>query len=273
MTRRSRSFSFALFAGAALAACVAALSACGSSGATHRHKDPLDPGDDFELGDPPPEEKPMNTIVDDEAGAAVEAPSRRSDKDAAPADPDPADAGSGPKTYCSGPLAPQDLAVVELMVTSRAGSNDDGEWVEIRSTRDCWLSLAGVTIESPRGAATDAVTLDDGVELGPRASFIVADSADPANNHALPGVVFAWNALDVLKNGGDTVRVKLGDTLVDSVTYPSFSNLEPGRALAFPSDCAPGVRGDLTRWSLAFAEWTPGMKGTPNAPNDDVACY
>jgi hypothetical protein len=131
-----------------------------------------------------------------------------------------------------------------------------------------------VTIASPRGsAATDAVTLDDSVELAPRASFVVADSADPAKNRALPGQVFAWDALDVLKNGGDTVTVTLGDTVVDKVTYPSFSNLEPGRALAFPSDCPPGVRGDLTRWSLAFGEWTPGMKGTPNAPNDDVACY
>jgi hypothetical protein len=251
--------------------CAASVVAC-TAAATKKKRAPVDPGDEFALGDPPPEETPMDTIVDDEAGAAFDAPSRQQ-KDAGHTDPPPPPVG--PKTFCAGPLAPADLAVVELMVTTRAGSGDDGEWVEIRSTRDCWLELQGVTIESPRGAATaDSVTIDGVVELPPHGTFVVADSADPAKNHAIPGLVFAWNASDVLKNTGDTVTVKLGDTVIDTVTYPSFSNLEAGRALAFPSDCAPGVRSDWTRWSLAFGAWSGDpVKGTPNASNDDVACY
>ena len=61
--------------------------------------------------------------------------------------------------------------------------------------------------------------------------------------------------------------------VVDTLTYPAFSNLEPGRSLAFPADCPATVRGDWARWSLTFDVCTAGFKGTPNAANGDVACY
>ena len=89
----------------------------------------------------------------------------------------------------------------------------------------------------------------------------------------MPGKVFAFDGLDVLKNDGDTVSLKVGAAVIDTITYPAFSNVEPGRTLAFPSDCPMNVRSDWTRWSLTFDAWKPGFKGTPNATNDDVACY
>jgi hypothetical protein len=61
--------------------------------------------------------------------------------------------------------------------------------------------------------------------------------------------------------------------VIDTITYPAFSNLEPGRTLAFPADCPAAVRTDFARWSLTFDVFAPGFKGTPNAANDDVACY
>ena len=117
------------------------------------------------------------------------------------------------------------------------------------------------------------MTIAEDYELAPLGTFIVADSADPAKNHNLPGKVFSWDATDVLKNDGDTVALKVGSTVIDTLTYPAFSNLEPGRTLSFPDDCAVAVRNDWLRWSLSFDAWKPGFKGTPNATNDDVACY
>lgn len=272
MPARSRSSLLLVIASAALA------TACVASSTAKKHHDPLDPGDGFDLGDPPPEEQPMDTVVDQEAGQAFDAPSRPQTRDASFANdaaaPPPDDGGVVPdKTYCEGPLAAGDLAIVELMISSRAGSADDGEWLEVRSTRDCWLRLDGVTVESPRGTAFDVAAAPAGLELAPRGSFVVADSVDPAKNHAVPGIVLSFDAADVLKNTGDTVSVKLGGIVVDTLTFPAFSNLEPGRSLAFPSDCAAADRADWQRWSLTFGEWTAGLRGTPNAANDDVACY
>lgn len=177
-------------------------------------------------------------------------------------------------TYCGESVRAGDLAIVEVMISSRAGSGDPGEWIEIQNTRNCVLKLKGVSVTSPRGAAAPNVaTVPDGLELAPRATFVVAGSADPALNHDIPGTVIAWDTTDVLKNSGDTMTVNLGATVIDSLTYPSFTNITSGRALAFPSDCTAKDRANWDRWSLTFEEWAPGVKGTPNRPNTDVACF
>jgi hypothetical protein len=278
MTSRSRFLdlrvvTIALTGAAFLFACASAPTA-----STKKKRTPVEPGDEF-YDDVPSQEEGLSPTSNEDSGAFTPAGER-------PAPP-AKDAGSTfaldggseggtvqPKVFCTGALAAGDLAISELLISSRTGANDDGEWVEITSTRTCWLRVKGLTIVSPRGTlAPNSVTIDEDYELAPKASFIVADSADPAKNHALPGKVFAWGALDVLKNDGDTVALKAGGTTIDTVTYPSFSNLEPGRSLAFPDDCAAGVRADWARWSLTFDVYTPGFKGTPNATNGDVACY
>jgi hypothetical protein len=265
---------------------VAFLAACASAptASTKKKRTPVDPGDEF-YGEELPAEEGLSPTSNEDSGAFSPASERP-----APGGPKDDDAGTvlvdaggdggtvQPKVFCAGALAPGDLTVAEILINSRAGSGDDGEWVEIRSTRSCWLKVQGLTIESPRGtAAPNVATISEAFELAPKGSFVVADSADPVKNHALPGKVFAWGATDVLKNDGDTVALKLGATaVIDTVTYPAFSNLEPGRTLAFPSDCPANVRTDWTRWSLTFdvyAAGTPGFKGTPNGANDDIACY
>jgi hypothetical protein len=249
---------------------------CASADSTKKvkKKTPYDPGDDFfGEGESTPYEQPISAENDPDSGA-FGAASRPSTKDASAADAGSDDGGVVPKTYCTGPLAAGDLAVVEIMISSRAGSSDDGEWVEVQNARNCWLKVKGVSIESPRGAAApNTVTINEDFELAPKATFIVADSADPAKNHALPGKVFSWDATDVLKNDGDTITVKRGTTVIDRVTFPAFTNLEPGRSLAFPDDCAATARSDWQRWSLTFGAYGGSFKGTPNATNGDVACF
>jgi hypothetical protein len=188
------------------------------------------------------------------------------------------DAGGGGEPvvtpYCGDTLAPGDLAIVEVMIASVTGSGDSGEWIEIQNVRDCTLKLKGVSVASPRGAAgANTAIVPDDLELAPHATFVVANSADPAKNHNIPGTVIAWNATDVLKNSGDAVKVSLGATVIDSIEYPSFTNLTAGRALSFPSDCIGNDRKLWDRWSLTFNEWAPGFKGTPNRPNADVSCF
>lgn len=264
---------FLLFTGAAF------LLACAADAAApkKKKKSPVDPGDEWYDDEIPTEEQPIEPAYVNEDSGAFGASSRpaKNDKDGGTRlDASVPDGGLVTKIFCQGPLAPGDLAVTELLIASRAGSGDDGEFVEITSTRDCWLKIKGVTVESPRGqAAPNVATVDADLELPPHGTFVVADSLDPAKNYGIQGKVIAWNAADVLKNDGDTITVKSGTTTIDTVTYPTFGNLETGRSLAFPVDCTWNQRADWKRWSVTFTDRAPGQRGTPNAPNDDVACF
>lgn len=248
-----------------------------------RKKSPIDPGDEWYDDEIPTEEVPIEpTYVNEDSGAFQPAPGRPAtgNKDAGGPKVDGGttnDGGVVTKTFCNAgaPIVAGDLAVVEILIASRTGSGDDGEWLEVQNTHsDCWLKLTGVTVESPRGLAQPNVaTVADGTELAPLGTLIVADSADPAKNGGLAGSVFAFNAADVLKNDGDTLLIKSAGTTIDSVTYPGFSNIETGRTLSFPSDCKWTDRASWERWSLSFDSWSAGKRGTPNKANADVACF
>ncbi len=191
----------------------------------------------------------------------------------------PADAG--PLQNCTGTLKAGDLVVVEVMVASRSGSSDPGEWVEIMNTRDCRLQVNGVRVDSPRGTTeTDSVTIGETLLLDPYETFVVAGSANAAENNALPGKILPWAKTDVLKNTGDAIRIMgSSGTVLDEFVYPEFSKLPVGTSFTFPDGCKLTdryVSGNPSvwtkKWSLALGSWKSGFKGTPNEPNVDVGC-
>lgn len=262
------------FCFACLLVAVATLASCtvGSTAPQKKKKrSPIDPGEDFFDDDYPSFVEPIQPdLVNENSGAfgASERPAR--DTRDAGRSPEP----DGPKVYCGPTVTEGDLAIVELMIASKPGSGDSGEWVEVQSTRNCWLKLRGVSVESPRGAAMPNVaTFVDDFELGPHGTFVVAGSSDFAGKHGVTGKIIAWKATDVLKNTGDTIVVKAGDVVIDMLTYPEFGNLEAGRSISFPNDCVWSDRSSWERWSFAFNEFSTGLRGTPNSENADVACY
>lgn len=228
-----------------------------------------------------PKRTPLNTTPDDRA--ALEQPESSIDPlepetnedSGAFGKPGTTSSSSGTiatKKFCSGGLKAGDLAIVEIMIASKSGSGDSGEWVEIRSTRDCWLHLAGVSVESPRGTSgVDTASVSGAVDLAPNGTFVVADSDDATKNHGLTGTVLSWDATDVLKNDGDTITVKLGEVQIDKVTYPNLAAATAGNSVAFPADCESADRSDWLKWTASTDEYGT-LKGTPNGPNSDVAC-
>jgi hypothetical protein len=210
---------------------------------------------------------------DPEAGPEASGDDAPSDGSTNPP-PDPAiDAGAPlPDGACLSPLGPGDLMVDELMIESVAGSGDDGEWLEVASTLDCVANLRGLHGECPRGSKVASFDVTVDLWLPAKGTFVVADSADPAINHSLPGALVAWlgHTGDILRNQGTTVTLTAGGSVVDSLTYPSLA-LTVGTSYAFPSGCDPSSRGDFTRWQASTASWFPGFHGTPNGPNTDVA--
>jgi hypothetical protein len=277
---------------AVLGLLVVAVAACSASASTKKKRDLGDEEvpmseDDFREQDLPAPKIP--DFVDEDSGA-FDLPSREKDggitgDSGRPIATDGGvirDAGASdgsvapPPNACPSPLpGAGDLAVVEIMISSAAGSGDRGEWIEIQSTRHCALNLKGVRVESPRGAtAQDYVEITGDVWLPPNGMFIVADTSDPTKNNNLPGLVFpfAGTASDVLKNDGDTIIVSRSGTSIDTTTYPKFT-VYPGRSVSFPLDCAWSERSSWERWSYSFHYWTTGKQGTPNSDNNDVACY
>jgi Lamin Tail Domain len=277
------------------------LAACAAAGGSTTPLE-VDPGGYTQNPLPPP--RPPDFVND---GGALSAPARQSDggqggprsgggddagiatgDDASPAPGDDSGATSGDDSGtatgddsgsgtapppCVNPLGAGDLAVVELMIASVQATGDQGEWLEIENTHpDCTLDVNGLHVATAEGVTAD-VTTD--VYLPPNGYLVVADSTDPTVNNDLPGAVigFANAPADALVNTGDTVTLSVSGTTIDSVTYPDYSNLQAGRSLSFPNDCAWTVRQDFTRWSFSFNAWTPGFQGTPNADNTDVSCY
>ncbi len=180
---------------------------------------------------------------------------------------------AGPDGACAEPVGPGDLAIEEILIASLTGTGDHGEWLEVRSTRDCALDLIGLHAECAVGAKVNTVDATSDVWIPAGGAFVIADSSDPAVNHALPGLVLSWagNPGDVLRNEGGTVTLLANGALVDSITYPS-TKTPVGTSLAFPSDCALGARAEWGRWQPSEASWFPSFHGTPNGPNDDVHC-
>jgi hypothetical protein len=193
--------------------------------------------------------------------------------DAASLETGPGDAPGG--ATCPGSLAPGDLVIEELMIASRSGGGDHGEWLEVMSTRDCAIDLKGLYAEVPHGKGATLASITTDVTLPPHGFFLIADSSDPAINNGLPGTVVTWGtgtSSDVLLNSGDTITLYTASVTVDTLTYPDPTKMIDGASMAFPSDCDPSLRTAFGNWQPSVYSWTPGYFGTPAAPNTDVSC-
>jgi hypothetical protein len=176
---------------------------------------------------------------------------------------------------CPGSLSAGDLVIDELMIASQSGVGDHGEWVEVANTRDCALDLNGLFAEVPHGKGSTIASITSDLWLPPHGFFLIADSAEPAENHSLPGMLVTWGtgtSSDVLKNSGDTITLYTANVMVDMLTYPESAKLVDGASMAFPADCAPSLRAEFGNWQPSVASWTPGFFGTPAASNNDVSC-
>ena len=139
---------------------------------------------------------------------------------------------------CPGTLAPGDLIVDELMIASQSGVGDHGEWVEVASTRGCTLNLNGLFAQVPHGKGSTIASITTDLWLPSRGFFLIADSAEPAENHSLPGILVTWGSgtsSDVLKNSGDTITLYTANAMIDVLTYPASAKLVDGASMAFPS--------------------------------------
>jgi hypothetical protein len=196
---------------------------------------------------------------------------------------DPVDAGldggvlpgdaSADTPLCAGALAAGDLVFDEVMISTVSGSDDYGQWVEVRNVRACTTDLIGLHASALHGQSfrTLDVTVDTWVPPG--GFFLIADTTDSTQNNALPGLVFAWagSPADAIHKTSDTLTLSVGSVTLDTLTYPDKTRAE-ATSMAFPWGCAPGLRADFANWRPSTASWAADLFGTPGAPNTDVTC-
>ncbi len=194
-------------------------------------------------------------------------------RDAGP--PPTPDAGhdAGPAPPCT--PTPSNLAIVEVMIESRTGSGDLGEWFEIENIGSCTVNLTGLIVESPTDAGAAVThTVSVGV-VPPGERFVFAQSGDSAENHGLPVdyVYGSGTAGVVFNNGADSLRLTYGGVEIDRVTWGS-TDFRVGASRQLSSTASPTSNDSLASgawcdstdvYSMATGGPYRGTPGTANA--------
>jgi len=197
--------------------------------------------------------------------------------------PPPMDAGGTPDTgppdsgprdtgLPACPIGAGSLAIVEVMISSRSGGGDRGEWFEVLNEESCTISLPGLQIVSPTSGGTEKVHTVTMGAIAPGAHHVFALSAAPGDNHGLAfDYAYGVGGSDdvILNNGADWLELRSGGTAVDRVTWPS-GGFTHSYAREFPTGRATSTNDTWAFWCDATGVYsTMGgtFYGTPGAAN------
>ncbi|MDQ3033609.1 MAG: lamin tail domain-containing protein [Myxococcota bacterium] len=167
------------------------------------------------------------------------------------------------------PPTAERLGIVEVMISSRSGSTDRGEWLELLNVGDCAVDLTGLVIASPPSGMGVAIEFSlPGGTILPGARWVLAQSAVPLENHDLPhDAVYSGITLD---NGGDWIELRAGGVTIDRVSWGSTDFLH-GTARSFPDGRPLVDNASQLQWCNATAVYSMATggpyRGTPRAPN------
>ncbi len=173
---------------------------------------------------------------------------------------------AGPPRPCA-PTATT-LAITEIMIASSSGSGDRGEWFEVLSSATCAMDLTGLVIESVAGAGAPVMhTVTSGM-IPAGGYFVLAMSAVAAENHGLAHD-YVYGVTIAFANGGGTLRLRLGATVIDEITWPS-GGFTYSSARQFPAGAALDMNGDWPMWCDATSVYSMmggSFRGTPGMAN------
>jgi hypothetical protein len=182
--------------------------------------------------------------------------------------PDAGHRDAGPPTC---PPAAGDIVIVEVMIASAAGA-DRGEWFEIESRADCFVSLAGVDIVSPTSSGDEKVHTIGHAVVPPRARFVLALSSAPIDNHGLVHdyAYGSGGSSDViLNNGTDWLELRSLAFVLDRVAWPS-GGYTIGRSRELDGTADAARNDDWSSWCDATSVYSTlggTFYGTPGASN------
>lgn len=164
------------------------------------------------------------------------------------------------------------IAIVELMISSVSGSGDRGEWIELRNAGDCTVDLGGLTLVSPASGTGPEVsyTVPAGTIVTAGGRLVLAQSANPSENHGLTfDLAYGASGL-VLDNGGDWIELRSGAGTIDRVSWTATTFVR-GATRTFPDARPIATNDNQANWcnaTTAYSSATGGpFYGTPGGPN------
>jgi hypothetical protein len=193
-----------------------------------------------------------------------------------PMDSGPRDSGPRDSGRDTGPPgcrpAVGSLVIVEVMISSRSGAGDRGEWFEAVNTGSCSIDLAGVVIASGASTGGELTHTISGGSVAPSQRYVFALSSAIADNHALPHD-YAYGsgaASDVIfNNTADWLELREAGVAVDRVVWPT-GGFTHGRARQFPG--TPSATGNdiWSNWcdaTMVYSTTGGTFYGTPRMAN------
>lgn len=164
------------------------------------------------------------------------------------------------------PEAPGELVLTEIMARAAAGTGDRGEYIEVFNTTRSPLQLEGCAI-----ADNTSHTIAGSLIVEPQGYAVFALSGTASENGGIPSVAYVYSGI-ALNNGGETIVVRCGDLVLDSVTYTA-AWVALGASIQHNSTPPDAILNDVrANWCIAPASATFGTAGRLGTPGAATVC-
>jgi len=162
-----------------------------------------------------------------------------------------------------------ELIMTEFMSDPHNGLEDNhAEWIELMNVSNRMLDVSSCELADQGivdGGASLPAALGEN-SIAPGGLMLVVRSEDPELNGGLTAdATFGFG----LSNGGDTLYLRCGGVVLDSIAFGGQTELQRRRMIAYgrSGDDLDGPSGEGTRWCEATNEYVNGHLGTPGRPN------
>ncbi len=160
------------------------------------------------------------------------------------------------------------LVITEFHPDPVKVTDANGEWFEVYNPTDQAVHLGGLSVADN----TSAHLVVDGASIivAAKSYFVFAVKGEgPVNGGVQAGYVYKSVTLN---NGGDLIRLQIGTTVIDEITYAigslGWPEKAPGAAIQLdPTKLNTTANDAGSAWCLAKTTYGAGDLGTPGAPN------
>jgi hypothetical protein len=178
--------------------------------------------------------------------------------------------GGGGDCYKLAELIAGDLVITEAMNKPQAQPESQGEWFEIYNASEppkC-IDLNGVRIDSKNDTGT---TIQTSI-IVPVSGYAVLGRGDAATmaNYGIK-IVYSYGANIALNNTADSITLKAGTKVIDTINYDNAKLLAVGATRSLdPKFLSNTSNDDDAHFCLAksFIMGSSGDRGTPGKAND-----
>ncbi len=175
--------------------------------------------------------------------------------------------GGGSGCYKVDELIPGDFVITEVMNNPASLDDKVGEWFEVKNTSDNCIDMQGIVIES-NGDPSHTIASSITVQIG---NYVTLGRDKAALGAIGVNLSYAYGASITLSNSADTLTLRTGSSVIDSISYTAAKINPNGASRTLdPKFTDPKANDDETHWCEAksFIMGASGDRGTPNKAND-----